>query len=370
MSILPTLEIKGERTLRRAHHVLAWLMHFYIHTLPSTSPILVPSSISTPLLAICSILRLPPVLTYSDDVLYNWSLPQGHTHPTPSNLLIQTTFTSTRDEAEFYLASARIELHGVQVLSLLSTLADESFIADSLALSRITHALRALRPAIDTLTSTLLAVREGCDPSVFYNEIRPWFKGQDAAPGARKWEFEDADPDHEWIKELSGPSAGQSALVHAIDIFLGVAEHTHADGVTGKSSQREENAKHGARPFLERMQLYMPRHHRAFLSHLASSSTPLRALIEERTGNGQYPELLGAYNEAVMALKRFRDAHMRIVAIYIVGPARRAEREVREQEGLVSKGDDAIKGTGGTELVKFLKEVRDRTAGAVLGGEA
>jgi indoleamine 2,3-dioxygenase len=389
------VELRGERTLRRAHHVLAWLLHFYVHTLPPTAPILIPLSISRPLLSVCDILKLPPVLTYSDDVLYNWSFisPSDEDgvldvrQPTAENIMTQTTFTGTRHESEFYLASARIELRGVRALSLMSSIADEAFIGDNVALSRITTYLCALSGVIETLTSTLLAVRDGCDPQVFYDEIRPWFKGEDSAPGARKWVFEGAEEGEEWTRELSGPSAGQSALVHALDVFLGVAAETHGAGLTGQSSSTSESSitaiKTHSKPFLERMQAYMPRHHRAFLSHLASSSTPLRGLVQSQVASGTQPALVEAYNAAVTALKAFRDAHMRVVAIYIVGPARRAaEREAArardeemrekgrwlgsEQEGKDGQDGDGLKGTGGTELVRFLKGVRDRTASAVL----
>ena len=66
-------------------------------------------------------------------------------------------------------------------------------------------------------------------------------------------------------------------------------------------------------------------------------------------------ELVDAYNAAVKALKEFRDAHVRIVAIYIVGPSRRGQRPDNESQG-----------TGGTNAIRFVKSVRDQTAGAVL----
>jgi indoleamine 2,3-dioxygenase len=374
MPVIDHSGIRGERVLRRAHIVLAWLMHFYVHTLPMNAPIVIPRSISRPLLSICAILQLPPVLTYSDDVLYNWTFVEG-AHggarvPTPDDITTQTTFTGTRDEAEFYLASARIELRGVGALSLMSSIADEAFIDDAVARTRITAYLRALAGVIDTLSETLLAVRAGCDPLVFYDDIRPWFKGEDAAPGARRWAFEGAtSEDAPWTRELSGPSAGQSSLVHALDVFLGVAEQTHSAGLTGHTASA---APTHTRPFLERMQAYMPRHHRAFLVHLAASPTPLRTLVT--THAAEASDLVAAYNAAVSALKAFRDAHMRVVAIYIVGPARRAAgHEAKAREDAQEKGrwlgidqGEELKGTGGTELVRFLKGVRDRTTRALL----
>ena len=103
------------------------------------------------------------------------------------------------------------------------------------------------------------------------------------------------------------------------------------------------------------MQSYMPRHHRAFLRHLQANPRPLRALVEQ-TDNDALRE---AYDAAVTALKEFRDEHVRIVALYILIPSRKAH------SGESSHGGP--KGTGGTDAFQFVKGVRDQTAGALLG---
>src|ERR1700761_2309229 len=75
---MPLIDIAGiavkEPTLRRAHLVLAFILHFYIHSSPpqnANNAIVIPRSLAVPLLRVCSLLQLPPVLTYSDTVLYN-----------------------------------------------------------------------------------------------------------------------------------------------------------------------------------------------------------------------------------------------------------------------------------------------------------
>jgi indoleamine 2,3-dioxygenase len=75
--------------------------------------------------------------------------------------------------------------------------------------------------------------------------------------------------------------------------------------------------------------------------------------------------ILEAYNMAICALKAFRDAHIRIVTIYIMGPARRS----KTQKGGADGQDGGMKGTGGTDLTMFLKGVRDLTADTVLSAE-
>jgi indoleamine 2,3-dioxygenase len=350
-------------------------------------------------------------VTYSDDVLYNWRylhpspteplplpstfggalLPPTPLLPTPDNLQCLSLFTGTRDEEVFYLTSARIELQGVRALALMRASLDEAFVDDALAQRRIAGYLRALAGVIAELERTLLAVRDGCDPTVFYEQIRPWFKGEDSSVHGRRWLFDGVDDyDHELKHptELSGPSAGQSSLVHALDVFLGVDHYstppssttTAAIPVTTGTATTSTAEQATTQPpsFMKRMQTYMPRHHRAFLDHLGHTARPLRALVADAAASD--PDLVAAYDGAVRALKRFRDAHMRIVALYIVQPARRyAAREtapavvaVREGEAdtgrwLAVEEQSALKGTGGTELVRFLKGVRDRTAGAVMG---
>ncbi|PCH39352.1 Indoleamine 2,3-dioxygenase [Wolfiporia cocos MD-104 SS10] len=386
---LPIIQTAGltrsEILLRRAHHVLAWLMHLYVHTLPRSTPdIRIPPPITVPLLQVSAQLQLPPVLTYSDDVLYNWAykVPPSPAFPVRppalDNLRCLTLFTGTRDEEEFYLASARIELRGVEALSLMRAIMDEAFLGDSTAIRRITAYLHSLARVIADLTPILAAVREGCDPEVFYNDIRPWFKGADS-DAARKWVFEglERDPTLQEPTELSGPSAGQSSLIHALDVFLGVDKNTHSNFLAEKPAPASGPASPAnpappaqapsaaaptttfssapgttSVPFLTRMQSYMPRHHRAFLRHLSASPRPLRTLVEAA---GDAP-LLEAYNAAVTALKVFRDAHVRIVALYILGPSKRAR-------GLMGQPE---KGTGGTDAFKFVKGVRDQTAGALL----
>ncbi|KAI6006205.1 Indoleamine 2,3-dioxygenase [Pisolithus orientalis] len=364
VSNLPTLAIQdlttSEVLLRRAHHVLTFIMHFYIHTLPLTAPVVIPASIGIPLLRVSRHLQLPPIATYSDTVLYNWELKKAPSTCEAEtglewactmdldNLKSQDLFTGTRDEEEFFLASARIELRGVEALELMRASMDEMFVGDDIAVRRITSYLSRLAGVIHALTGLLMDVRKGCDPDVFYHRVRPWFCGQDADPAKRTWKFEGIEKCEDGMEEptdLSGPSAGQSALIHALDIFLGL------DNCRSETTPTSGNAD--ARTLLRRMQIYMPRHHRAFLRHLSANPRPMRDFAQTKI-----PELVDAYNRAVGAVKEFRDAHIRIVALYIVGPA------TRGRAGEAERG--SLKGTGGTQLVQFLKGVRDKTEDALL----
>ena len=355
-------------------------MHFYINTLSPSAPIIIPRSISLPLLEVSNKLVLPPILTYSDDVLYNWKYKDtvkvgSSTLPTASNIIIQTTFTSTVSEEHFYLVPAYMELRGAAALTILSLIMDEVYVRDSIAISRISIYLQHVAHIVDELTVILMTMKEKCDPEVFYHQVRPWIKGQDSMDGGRRWKFEGVgEPGYEHLKhptddQLHGPSAGQSSLIHAIDIFLGINNHTTTSPESGVSQKGKENE---GQSFLGMMQRYMPRHHREFLRHLSNNPRPLRTLVDEETSDGRNPELLATYNAAIGALRNLRDHHLRIVAMYIIGPSRRVtagKRVTNEPEGKDAEIDDDTsgeKGTGGTDAMVFLKGVRDRTAKAVL----
>jgi indoleamine 2,3-dioxygenase len=129
-------------------------------------------------------------------------------------------------------------------------------------------------------------------------------------------------------------------LIHALDIFLGIHKNTH----TTKVGNQEK-------PYLERMKLYTPRHHQAFLNHL-EKEPQLRDLIE----SAQNAALTSAYNEAIRQMKLFRDQHIRIVTLYIISPA----GSTTHLSNLTAKG------TGGTVAIPFLKSVRDQTINSLL----
>lgn len=324
-----------------------------MQSIPPADPVSIPRSITLPLLRISKKLDIPPILTYSDTVLYNWSFrtnPKSRdVVPALDNIRSQTTFTKFVDEEEFYLCSARIELRGVEILEMMRVTMDETFIGDAIAVRRITEHLNTIADGIYELKSLLLSVKNLCNPDIYYNEVRPWFRGEDSSDTQRNWIFEgtDEDPELRPPTEMSGPSAGQSSIIHVFDIFLGVDHQATSPG----------------RPsFMSRMRSYMPKNHRSFLDHLKTNPRPLRTFVMDKNDEA----LSKAFNHVVLALKEFRDAHMIIAALYILGPARRAEKKRLEMIENHPSPRQPMKGTGGTDLVKFLKDTRNRTKETVI----
>ena len=119
-----------------------------------------------------------------------------------------------------------------------------------------------------------------------------------------------------------------------------------------------------------RMRKYMPGKHQEFLLHLASHRRPIRELARNT------PALQKPYDSVVLALKRFRDQHMRIACLYIVSMSRSAAAvqndcpvgammETLQREGTLRQ---PVRGTGGNELSCLLKASRDATTRTMLKG--
>ncbi|GLB40735.1 putative indoleamine 2,3-dioxygenase [Lyophyllum shimeji] len=358
LEVLPITDLKqSEVNLRRAHQVLTYLLHFYVHPLPPDGEIRIPVSISLPLLQVSAELQIPPVMTYGDDVMYNWTLkePTADGVPTSNNLRSQASFTGAVDEEAFYLAPVRVELRGAEALRLMQNMLDDLSTGSADLRARITQTLKAMTTVIKDLKDALLSVREDCNPDFFYRSIRPWLVGADSDPAKRPWIFEglERDPSLTAPTQLSGSSAAQSALIQALDIFLGIAK----SGPVADASSTSIST-----PFAQRMRVYMPRRHRVFLEQLDEYGRVLREFVSGRKD----AELAEAYNAAVTALKEFRDAHMIIITLYIIGPSKRVAREEAEAHGRDTGMEKELKGSAGGDLARLLKDFRERTTSALL----
>lgn len=325
-----------------------------------------------------------------------------------SNVTINTTFTSSPSERAFFLLSLLCELHAPVLLKLMSATLDESFFADSLALPRIAGHLVEIASIIDEISVIMDegikgefgSEMEAIGPEVFYWEIRPWFNGG-------KWFYEGVEGEGNGLEmEWGGPSAGQSSLIHAIDLFLGVdhsprptSDNSPAISLSGRNAKASTSTASMdpqnplppvpivSKPFghqldstfMLRASQYMPSHHRSFLLHLSSlsvlSPSNPHPLPSVRTLTISHPLEIGdEFNTAVRAMKKFRDYHFKIVARFIISQAKKAPGfdtvfydEFMEKKALEAEAEEKkMKGTGGTELVSFLKTCRERTIEALV----
>ncbi|MDT9598871.1 PrnB family protein [Sphingosinicella rhizophila] len=280
----------------------------------------IPGTIAMPLVDLAAKLDRPPISHYGSMVLHNWRRVDRSRPVSADNAQMMIGFLGGVDEEWFYLASMGVELAGAGLLASIREAAIASHEEDD---EDLTRKAQRIVDGMEPVIAALERMREWCDPYIFYHRVRIFVAGW-PAPGVvydGRW----TDP-----RRLTGGSAGQSALIQAIDAVLGVV---HDGTATGK--------------FFKEMRTYMPRRHRRFVEDVERVSR-LRSRAE--TGS---ETLRRAYDAAIAQVDRFRLAHRRIAHDYITVPS-----------GMAA---DAI-GTGGTMLAKFLDDARQETSRLAFDG--
>lgn len=341
-------------------------MNFYVHSLPPSDdggPIVVPKTLAIPLVAVSRRLDFAPVLTFADTVLWNWELVDPNQPLSIENMKFVNLFSGTEDERNFYVASAKAELRGVEMLRIIDDYNNLPNLTDLTSISKVSRDLTRLSGMIDDISEIIQSVRPTCDPHVFYWDIRPWYEGSDAkGPNGPGWIYEGVENSGDL--DLSGPSAGQSSVMHALDIFLDI-DHTLRQKRSPAPTEANKRADLG---FMARMRRYMPGKHREYLAYLAASPKSVRDLAQST------PTLREPYDAAVLALKRLRDQHMKIACLYVVTMSRSTQTRgacpvsamMGRLETARASGKGPVRGTGGNELSLLLKAGRDATRRAVL----
>lgn len=217
--------------------------------------------------------------------------------------------------------------------------------------------LKIVAQAVQLMTTSLLSMREGCHPFIFYHRVRPFLSGWKHNPTLPKGVLYHGVSETPF--QFYGGSAAQSALIPFLDICFGI-EH--------------ESVK--SRDFLLAMRDYMLQPHRDFLKYMESIACLRPFLIErmnelevlekrkkegkeEKEEDGKYlimlKELQVVYNECIENIAQFRTGHIALVAEYIM--AQQSTGKKRGEGGMENSAGG--KGTGGTDLMSFLKPIRD-----------
>ena len=121
----------------------------------------------------------------------------------------------------------------------------------------------------------------------------------------------------------------------------------------------------------------MPGSHQAFLEQLTQHTHEQAGRNSIRNLVIHHPErLMDPYNQAVLALKQFRDAHIRIACLYIVSMSRTGHSLPLSGDAKTGMGSmcpamrkrqsEPVRGTGGNELSILLKSCRDATSRTLL----
>ncbi|KAK4993473.1 Indoleamine 2,3-dioxygenase [Elasticomyces elasticus] len=377
LPILSTHLLLSEAEWRRAYLVLAFMSHAYIWG-GNTPADRVPPSISVPFRSTCAHLELPTVATYAGVVLWNYK-PIFDLEPIDSlaNLATLTTFTGSLDESWFYLVSVAIEARGAPLIPLMLHAIQAARNNDS---HTVTECLRGFAERLDELGALLIRMHESCNPTVFYERIRPFLAGSknmaDAGlPNGVMFDDGTGEENQHYVQYAGGSNA-QSSIIQFFDIVLGI-EHrpTGSSGNTAPTSDptspQPQAPPAPSHNFILDMRRYMPGPHARFLAHVERVAN-IRTFVERRRSDRA---LSTAYDACLAMLRAFRDKHIQIVSRYIIlksrdsrshpRPATAAGGAVRNLAHTAAGGPDKekknLRGTGGTALLPFLKQARDET---------
>lgn len=337
---LPMLSIddlQGHRLQRLAHLALGYITMAYVWGQGDDVRKVLPRNIAVPYCNLSEKLGLPPILVYADCVLANWKKKDPSGPMTYENMDILFSFPGGDCGKGFFLISLLVEIEAASAIKVIPTIFKAVQNQDRDTLQKALHDITCcLKKALEVFHQ----IHEYVDPDLFFNVLRIYlsgWKGNAKMPEGLLYEgFWDTP------KMFAGGSAAQSSIFQCFDVLLGI-QH---------SSDEASSAE-----FLQEMRTYMPPAHQKFLHSLESKPSVREFVLSEGDDS-----LLAIYNECVDAMVSLRNYHLQIVAKYIVIPAKQSKNTQPSEEPSESEN----KGTGGTDVMKFLKSVRDTTKAALL----
>lgn len=216
------------------------------------------------------------------------------------------------------------------VLEVMHAMENSDILGIQNGLVKVTQSLKKMK-------ETFKLMHNHVDPTEFHGKLRIFVSGwrdNSMLPNGLLYEGVSDEPVF-----LSGGSAAQSSAIQCFDALLCV----HHEGEPGA--------------FLLRMRDYMPPAHRKLIEKTLSAGPSLRDLINSCSDS----DLCQAYNSCVSAMVDLRSYHINAVTKYIIVPGNKT------MQCPMSGGATKLNatGTGGTDLMNFLKAVRDTTKKAL-----
>ncbi|XP_043844241.1 indoleamine 2,3-dioxygenase 1 [Dromiciops gliroides] len=333
---LPELSIsqlQGYKELRLAHLALAVITMGYVWEEGKAMEVL-PRKIAVPFCEISKQLGLPPIMVYADCVLANWKIKNSARPMTYDNMDTLFAFPGGDCSKGFFLVSLLVEKAAASAIRVIPDIFEAIKSENLESLKECLHSVASsVREAIEVFD----LVHKHVNPDDFYNTLRTYLSGWKNNPLLPKglvyegvWETP---------KMFCGGSAAQSSIMQCFDALLGIQHGT---------AREKSSAK-----FLEEMRSYMPSSHKDFLDEVIS-----RPSVRDFIISSDDTKLKKEYNECIKALVDLRSYHLKVVAKYIINPSNNANGK--------KSSDNKERGTGGTNLMTFLKTVRDTTKEALL----
>uniref|UniRef100_A0A3Q0R3N4 Indoleamine 2,3-dioxygenase 1 n=1 Tax=Amphilophus citrinellus TaxID=61819 RepID=A0A3Q0R3N4_AMPCI len=323
MPVLSPHLLSSHRELRLAHLALGFISMGYVWQEGQHTPAqILPKALAWPFWLISRRLGLPPILTYADSVLANWKLKD----PT-GNMDLIFSFPGGDSCRGFFIVSMLVEMAASPGIMGALEVMHAIKISD---LTAIKNGLIKVTQSLKTMKENFKLMHSNCCFTCFRWRDNPML------PRGVLYEGVSDEP-----ILLSGGSAAQSSAIQCFDALLCI-QHEDETGA-----------------FLTRMRDYMPPAHRQLIETL-SACPSLRDFILSCSSS----DLCHTYNSCVSALVDLRNYHLNTVAKYIIVPGNHAQSMGCPFRGVGTALNTT--GTGGSNLVVFLKSVRNTTQKALI----
>ena len=323
---------------RAAMRILSFAGHAYVWEVPDQPAAKLPPQLAQPWHEVARRLGRPPVLSYASYALDNWRRLDKTKLVQLDNIVLLQNFLGGLDEEWFVVVHIQIEREaGPGLAGLLRAMKGAAENKED----EVLLGLKSLAASQTAMRSSLLRMKERCDPYVYYNRVRPYIHGWKNSPSLPNGlAYEGVESYAGQPQQFRGETGAQSTIVPCLDAGLGVA---HApDPLT---------------LYLQEMRDYMPPRHRAFLEALEKSADNLgrpvlAGYVRDRKVHN--PDLGVAYSTCVDLLAKFREIHIGYADSYI-------HRQHQSHES-----NPTAVGTGGTPFMQYLQKHLDETKQAIL----
>ncbi|XP_072255251.1 indoleamine 2,3-dioxygenase 2-like [Pyxicephalus adspersus] len=330
MPELDIKQLKGHRQQRLARTVLSHLVMGYVWQNGESGGVKVlPRVLAVPYHQLSEALGLPPIMLHADFVLANWKKKDPLGPLTIENLSTIVSVPGGDSLQGFVLVTLLVEVAAVPAAKAIIQAVKSVESGDQ---QTLIVALQDMERSINQMSEAMHLMYDYVDSDVYYNTIRTFLSGWKDNPNMPEGLI------YEGISEeplqVSGVSATQSTIYHALDELFGI-------------QHKPESVD-----FLLRMRHYMLPAHRNFIRWVQEAPK-----LPEYILHSKDPALLFIFNQCISALTELRSLHIRIVSKYVTTAGIRA-RAKKHQEANQSQ-EQQEKGTGGSNFMSFLKIVRD-----------
>ena len=314
---LPVIDMAGlshdadGRMTERAFQIYAHFANVYVWCEQEKPASSIPAGVAVPLVQLAELVERPPIVPYASTALSNFERIDPDDEYRVDNMRVVQKIVDIPDESWFHLTHVEIESHAADVVFACVDATQRIDEGDPVG---VEESLSHIPDAFDRMMKTFRRIAKGCKPETYYHTLRPYLFGFDDIVYEGVGKFGGTP------QSFRGETGAQSSAIPCINAFLGL-RHEHG----------------GLTDHLEIMKAYMPKPHREFIAGIDADR--IRSYVSS-SGNGS---LTGIYNECLRGLAAFRTLHLGMAHSFV---ASRVENPI---------------GTGGTEFMHWLEQLRNET---------